>query len=571
MTTSDGNGKHDRDDLRRANDRHRHWVPAAVLGFLLLVTYLWTDWMADYPPPGIDFLRDLPVVRRAFNSDGHLRNSVWMYRWSDIGRDGQRQILMLLVAIGFLCTYYLPLAYKRPPLIAITCVGIGWVLGPSTLALFLGWHLLAYATFHSPPARSLKTLTGLAFLAICTWLSFADSRSPDTMSIMFGAALTTPVLYLVYGHLYRPLLQAPAGRWIQGCMAHSCLIYIGVSLAGNWLIGDNVLPRVLGWLLFFWQWERVVMYHADLRDGRIPEDVSLLDYLSIFFTPAVFADFHWLARIPLGYTYVTNAFLAKDKNQVILSGLWLITLSIAFFSLRPVVLDLFNIAGAALDIEGWRRYNSLVDAMDRGPVSALAVWCALFYAFLSFALLWAGVAHLKVGLWRLFGYDIERYFQKPYKATNLVDLWRRYSYHYREFLVRAFYYPVFLRVFKKRLRLRIFVATFAAAGFGNLVYHIMYASLLYGTTPEIFLSRLATIPYYILLGVGIAATQVWLVERGHKRREPWTGGLRVSFDLLAVAGTFGFFVLIRPFHHIPHDRPVMDALRVVLAAFGIDG
>ena len=558
------------DDLRRANDRHRHWVPVVVLGFLLLVTYLWTGWMAEYPLPGMETLQDLTVVKRAFDSDGHLRTSAFMYSWANVDRDTQRQILMLLVAVGFLCTYYLPLHYKRPPLVAVTCVGIGWVLGPTTLALFLAWHMIAYATFHPPPARSRGTLAGLAFLALCIWLSFADARSPGLVMMLIGAALTTPVLYLVYARLYLPLLQGPARSWLQACMAHACLIYLGVSLISTWVTGESWLPRILGWLLFFWQWERVVMYHADLTDGRIPGTPPLIEYLAIFLTPAALCNFHWLSRIPLGYSYVTNAFLARDKNQVILSGMWLITLSVLFFALRPVALEIFRMALSALEVEPLRRYDSVLRALDGGEVSPFAVWGALFHSFLSFALLWAAVSHLKVGLWRLFGYDIERYMQKPYKSTNLVELWRRYSYHYREFLVRVFYYPVFLRCFKKNLRLRIFVATFAAAGFGNLVYHVVWASLFRGAAPEIFLSRMGTIPYYILLGAGIAATQVWLVERGHKRREPWTGGWRISFDLFAVASTFGFFVLIRPFHHVPEDYPMMESLRVMLAAFGID-
>ena len=34
------------DDQRRANDVHRHWVPVVVLGFLLFVAYIWTDWVS---------------------------------------------------------------------------------------------------------------------------------------------------------------------------------------------------------------------------------------------------------------------------------------------------------------------------------------------------------------------------------------------------------------------------------------------------------------------------------------------------------------------------------------------
>ena len=164
---------------------------------------------------------------------------------------------------------------------------------------------------------------------------------------------------------------------------------------------------------------------------------------------------------------------------------------------------------------------------------------------------------------------MERYFQRPYLSTNLVELWKRYSFHYREFLVQAFYYPVFLRYFRRWPRLRVFAATFAAAGLGNLVYHVMFAALAYETTPEIFVSRMATLPYYVLLGTGIAATQVFLVARGRRRRRPWTRGWRLGLDLLAVAATFAFFVWIRPFHHLPKDDSLEASFRLVLAALGI--
>ena len=94
-------------------------------------------------------------------------------------------------------------------------------------------------------------------------------------------------------------------------------------------------------------------------------------------------------------------------------------------------------------------YDDLVEAMRLGHSPTVAsVWATLVYEFLNFYMLWSAVAHLKVGLWRLFGYDIEPYFQKPFLATNLLELWKRYSYYYKEFLVQTFYWPVFLRFFK---------------------------------------------------------------------------------------------------------------------------
>jgi D-alanyl-lipoteichoic acid acyltransferase DltB (MBOAT superfamily) len=71
-------------------------------------------------------------------------------------------------------------------------------------------------------------------------------------------------------------------------------------------------------------------------------------------------------------------------------------------------------------------------------------------ALMKWTFSWGGVMHFKVGLWRVCGYKIDPYFNFPWLSTNLVALWSRFTFHYREFLVRAFYYPVFFRFFKKK-------------------------------------------------------------------------------------------------------------------------
>src|SRR5205823_6399102 len=76
--------------------------------------------------------------------------------------------------------------------------------------------------------------------------------------------------------------------------------------------------------------------------------------------------------------------------------------------------------------------------------------------------IWAGLVHWKVGVFRVLGYRVAPYFDKPLYATNLIDFWTRYTFHYREFLSQAFYYPTFFkapRLFRRRFRLRVVVAT----------------------------------------------------------------------------------------------------------------
>lgn len=561
------------DEIRRANDRHRHWVPVLVVAFLLLVAYLWTDWMSAYPPPGIGAVSQSQILNSGL-SEGHLERSVWIH-WAnepdDMNSNNQCRVLLLLTAIGFLLMYYLPLKLKRLPLVVLTFIGVAWVINIEAMALFLACHLLSYATFHSPPPRKASTAAGLAVFAFCLWLPSVGASLTNFGELLLIVGLTTPLLFFFYLFIYHPLSKGAAGKWMQAFVAHMCLIYIAIAVLWAWLAGSE-FPRVTGLLLFFWQWERLVMYKIDYNDDRVPGNLKLFEYLAAFLSPAILSNYHWLNRIPTGYDYLTNSFLARDKNRVVLSGIWLISLSVFFFCLGPVILTILPTIANSLGIMPLISYEGIVEGMKRGYAPQVAgVWTALIYQFLRFYLLWTAVAHLKVGLWRLFGYDIEPYFNKPFASTNLVELWKRFSYYYRQFLVQAFYYPVFLRFFKKWPKLRIFVATFAAAGFGNLLFHIVDSSLIDGAAPGVVVAELRAYPYYLLLGVAIALTQVWLVARGWNpsHRKAWTWGWKLGLDVLAATSVIGFFILIRPFHHLPKDYPLIDTLRLVFSAFGV--
>ncbi len=105
---------------------------------------------------------------------------------------------------------------------------------------------------------------------------------------------------------------------------------------------------------------------------------------------------------------------------------------------------------------------------------------------------------------------------------------------------------------------------------GNFIYHLLFQLLTDGASSEVLLSQLRTLPYYVVLGVSIALTQVWLVKRGRRARRPWTLDRRLGLDVLAVCGTIGFFILIRPLHHVPAKGTIGDGVRICLAALGFE-
>jgi len=179
--------------------------------------------------------------------------------------------------------------------------------------------------------------------------------------------------------------------------------------------------------------------------------------------------------------------------------------------------------------------------------------------------------HFKVGLWRICGYKIDPYFNYPWLSTNLVTLWSRFTFHYREFLVRAFYYPVFFKFFKKQKHLRIFAATLAAAGFGNLIWgHIPEAVFYYGMKWGSLTHVIEQWPYFVLLGIGITVSEFWLLHKKKThRRKPWALDKHIGWDFLAAYVTLQYYSLIHIFYYLCENSTFSDRLRLFLIGLGI--
>jgi hypothetical protein len=208
--------------------------------------------------------------------------------------------------------------------------------------------------------------------------------------------------------------------------------------------------------------------------------------------------------------------------------------------------------------------------MEGATIHSSSVLGTTFLDLLRWILLWGGVFHFKVGVWRVCGYKVDPDFQYPLLSTNLVTLWTRLTFHYREYLLRAFYYPVFFRFFKRRPALRTFVATVAAAGVGNMIWGHLTEHMYYdGMRFENFAAVLDAWPYYVLLAGGIGVSELFQ-RKFRKRRKPWTLGPRLLLDVLAAYATLQAFALFRMFNRPAGGSGTTDLLRLLARAFGFD-
>lgn len=164
--------------------------------------------------------------------------------------------------------------------------------------------------------------------------------------------------------------------------------------------------------------------------------------------------------------------------------------------------------------EGQLQVPGVADAVDAylagQPFSRLNGWAAMVLSTARFALQIAIWAHLFIGIARLAGYRLPRGSWRPLGARTLMDYFNRFHYYFKELLVDFFFVPTFFKVFRAHPRLRMFFATFMAAGVGNAIWHFTRDIVLVATEgPLAALRSYASYAFYCLvLAIGVGLSQV---------------------------------------------------------------
>ncbi len=553
---------------QEANDRHNPFVVLAVLAFLIVYIYLFTYASSSLGlPMPEDLGKSLGIPSSyEFDEDGNIDTSLYIPLTFQFENDDERFIFFIGAGLAFLFSYFLPLKHKKRSLVFSSLVIIGILYGMEGAAGLLCSHSLVFIVLH-PVTRYRLWIAGLpGFFGFWAFFPYTTLGT----WIFVQSLIAGSVSFLLYRYVLLKLFDKPLiAKGLRIIVVQSALITI---LAGALLEGMHGEPweLTLGILLFFWHWERLYMYHIDYQDGKIPGNISLMTYLSVFLTPGQIANWNWGVTIGQGYAYSTHNFLCEDKNKLVLSGLKLWTVALGYFLLGDWVhaqlLDFLNNQG--LDVY-WRIEFMSEDFLLGENITTATVLLTTLIALMKWTFSWGGVMHFKVGLWRVCGYKIDPYFNYPWLSTNLVALWSRFTFHYREFLVRAFYYPVFFRFFKKQKHLRIFAATMAAACFGNLVWGHMTESVFYqGVAFQSLSESVKQWPYFVLLGLGITASEFWLLHKKKTTRKPWSPDKYIGLDILSAYITLQYYALIHIFVYTYEDATLADNVRLFMIGLG---
>ena len=130
-------------------------------------------------------------------------------------------------------------------------------------------------------------------------------------------------------------------------------------------------------------------------------------------------------------------------------------------------------------------------------------------------------------------------------------------------MVDFFFYPVFLNFFKTRKKLRIAVATFAAAGFGNAFYHFI-RDLKY--IAELGLWRALASYHVYIFYCTVLATAITISQM--RKRSPAPSGVFRARVVPAFCVVL-FYCLLHVFDYTERDYPITEHFRFLAHLFNL--
>lgn len=203
-------------------------------------------------------------------------------------------------------------------------------------------------------------------------------------------------------------------------------------------------------------------------------------------------------------------------------------------------------------------------SVNRTPLPWYICWGSLLAGFFGGIISLSAVGHQVIAGARMAGFNALRNTYRPLSSRTVAEFFNRYYFYFKELLVDVFFYPFFLRFFKKHRQLRLVGAIFAAAGFGNAFYHfgrdltfiqqLGLGRALVGYQVYLF--------YCVLLASAISLSQL-------RHRKPARPGF-IRGQLLPSFLVVLFFCLLDVFGSTERNYPLVEHLRFLGHLFNLN-
>ncbi len=326
--------------------------------------------------------------------------------------------------------------------------------------------------------------------------------------VLFGvlpglAAFGLGLLFIVCASLQIPHLYRVALVFLLGLGA--ALVKFG------WFGGpaSYQVATILGGLFMF----RMILYLYEIRHEKTP--VTLWKRISYFF---LLPNLVFLIFPIVDYKTFVRNFYSRPAAETSRKGIyWIFT---GFVHLLIYRLIYSYAIPAPDDIDG--------------------VYSLVQYIVFSYALIirLSGIFHLSAGVICLFGFDLPRTFNHYFLASSFSDLWSRINVYWRGFVMKVFYYPIFMR-FRNRDARAVFITVLIVFAINFFLHSYQW----FWIRGKFYFSE-TDIVFWGVLGLMLAFNSVLALRRKPGPARPdfsWRGGLTLS---LKVLGMFSFMCVM---------------------------
>jgi len=195
------------------------------------------------------------------------------------------------------------------------------------------------------------------------------------------------------------------------------------------------------------------------------------------------------------------------------------------------------------------------------PPSWYLCWASLLAGFVDSVMRTAIWGNTVVAGCRLAGFKLLRNSYRPLESRTVVEFWNRYYYYFKELVADFFFYPVYMRCFKRHPRVRVLFATWVSVGLGVPLFHFIRDI---DVVRQLGLWRALTgyhvyLCYASMLSIGIGVSQIrkMTAPRNPQRSLP-ESFLRAR--VLPISGVILFFCFLQVFDELRRTVPIREHL-----------
>ena len=349
---------------------------------------------------------------------------------------------------------------------------------------------------------------------------------PMKLRLPFFVGLTLAAIWLLFGWIAGSWLigiglaligmcHLPIPKWIRVTLV---AIAAGVLIAfrASWLetSWSPAIIAILGSMFMF----RLALYLYDMDSEK--KKATLWERLAYFFMlPNTVFPFYPI----VDYILFRRSYYNKDAISIYQKGvLWMLRGAIHLILYRVVY---YYYTPAVEDVQGL------------GGVVLFIVSAYMLYLRVS------GLFHLIIGIMCLFGFNLPETHKHYFLASSFNDYWRRINIYWKDFMMKLFFYPVYMKTRSWGPVNALVFSTIVVFAFTWLLHSYQWFWL-QGDFP------LTTVDgvYWGVLGVLVAINSVWETKRGKKKQltKKWQWGYSLKLTTEVVA-TFVFLSIMWSF------------------------